>query len=267
VTQRRVVRAPTRPVYGRVEPLARTRRRHAVPRPSLLQRRLVILVIFTGVVIYGLWHSFEITKADVQSADRKAEITAETLKLTHAGLGQRNLLTLDSGQLESDLLRQDPLLRSVDVRRSWPHGLVVSSVPKQPSMGWETGDQRYVLDRDGTVIGELAANSPLPVVTDGSNLPVKIGSQVVAARFVTFATDLVGALAGQGIAVKHMDVKDTTFDLSVSTNKSFRLVFDTSRPVAGEIEDLKSILALLAVQHRAPAEYIDLRIAGKAYYK
>jgi cell division septal protein FtsQ len=238
-----------------------------VPRASLPQRRLVILAALVAVAGYGLWRSFEITNIQVESPTRGAEITTEVTKLIHQSLTQRNTLTVDTEQLVSDLQQADPLLRAVQARRSWPHGVVVTAVPKQPSLGWESGDQRYLLDRDGTVIGVLAMKSPLPVVTDGSNLPVKIGSRVVSAHFVTFVTDLVPALAGQGIRVTHLDVKDTTYDLTVATDKPYKLIFDTSRTAGEEVSDLKSVLALLNAQHKVPAEYIDVRIAGKAYYK
>jgi hypothetical protein len=64
-----------------------------------------------------------------------------------------------------------------------------------------------------------------------------------------------------------MDVKETTFDLHVTTDKGYKLIMDTSRPVEEGTRDLKAVLALLASQKKAPTEYVDLRIAGKAYYK
>jgi cell division septal protein FtsQ len=266
MNQRRV-RSGGRPVYGRAKPLARPSRTRRTPRLGLLQRRLIILAVMVAVIIYALWRTFEITNITVQSPVRSAEIKDEVRKLLDASMGQRNLLTINGDQLVGDLQQTDPLLRSVEVHRTWPHGIMISATPKQPSMGWVTGNQRYLLDKDGTAIGMLAASSPLPVVTDGSNLPVKIGIQVVSAHFVSFATDLVSALAGQGIAVTGMDVKDTTYDLTVATNRPYKLIFDTSRKPAEEVSDLNSVLALLNTQHKVPAEYVDLRIGGEAYYK
>jgi hypothetical protein len=250
-------------------PLGRPARRRGVrvPHPNMLQRRLVIMVVVVALAVYGLWKTFEITQVKVSAPGRDAEISTEVTKILHDSVWQQNLLTLDEDRLVSDLQQTDHLVRSAEVKRSWPHTVALAVVPKQPSMGWESGNQRYLLDRDGTVIGVLSTASPLPVVTDGSNLPVKIGSQVVSTRFVTFVSDLVSALGGQGIGVRHLDVKDTTFDLTVTTDRSYKLIFDTSRPAQGEVGDLKSVLALLASQHKAPAQHIDLRIAGKAYYQ
>jgi hypothetical protein len=37
--------------------------------------------------------------------------------------------------------------------------------------------------------------------------------------------------------------------------------------VEEELVDLRAVRTLLTAQKKTPAEYIDLRIAGKAYYK
>jgi len=235
---------------------------------SLVQKRLLVLVAVVLVGGFGLIKTFDINKVTVSASSRADQIQTEVVKLTHDSWGQGNLLTMDEGELVSKLQLADPQIRTVEVRREWPHGLKVSAVLKQPSMGWSSGDQRYLLDSDGTAIGMLPAGSPLPVVNDGSNLPVQVGRQVCGPRFVTFVTQLMPALAANGYQVTSLDIKDTTFDLTASTNKGYKLVFDTSRPVADEMGDLKSVLTLLTSQkHPAPTQYLDLRIAGRAYYK
>ncbi len=153
------------------------------------------------------------------------------------------------------------------MKRKWFHGVIVTATLKQPSLGWSTGNQIYVLDKDGTVIGVAAGSVSFPVVYDGSNLPVAVGQRVASVHFVDFVSSIVPALAASGITVTRLDIKDTTFDLAAQTNKGYRLLFDTSRGAAEEVADLNAVQRLLVTQKRTPAEYIDLRIAGKAYYK
>jgi cell division septal protein FtsQ len=264
----RQVRTSGRPVYGRAMPLGRPPQRRWKWRGlSALQLRLLLLGGGVLLALFGLWRMFGITAVVVQAPSRQADITAEAEKLIAASWQQKNLLTLNDGELVSDLQQADPLLRSVEVRRKWFHSIVVSATLKQPSMGWSTGNQKYLLDRDETAIGILPAGSNLPVVNDGSNLPAQIGNRVAPARLVAFVTALVPALAAEGYGVQSLDVKDTTLDLSVTTDRGYRLVFDTGRGVEEEMYDLRAIKALLTTQKKAPIEYIDLRIAGKAYYK
>jgi cell division septal protein FtsQ len=247
--------------------VARPGRAKPKPSLSLAQRRFVILAVIVALALWGLSRAFAITDVEVSAQGRGEELKASTKKLLAESWLQGNTITLNNGDLEERLLQEDPLLRSVEVRRKWFHTVRVAAVLKQPSMGWASDNQKYLVDRDGTAIGELPADSRLPVVQDGSNLPVKLGQRVASSRFVDYVGDLIPALKALGITPKAMDVKETTFDLHVTTEKGYKLIMDTSRPVEEGTRDLKAVQALLTSQKKTPAEYIDLRIAGKAYYK
>lgn len=267
MTERRV-RVSGRATYGRSQPLRRPQRRAwRPPQIGLWQQRAILLVILVCGVVWGLSKAFATTEVTVLAGAESPRV----LKAVHQLVGENawygNLLTLDPGGLASKLQQADPILKSVNVTRKLPHTITVTVSLKQPSLGWSTGNQAYLLDRDGTAIGPLPAGSKLAVVTDGSNLPVKAGDRVASARFVAFVGELVPALAALGLPAAHLDVADTTQDLSIQTSKGYRLIFDTSRSVKDELFDLKAVLATLAIQKKTPAEYIDLRISGKAYYK
>lgn len=237
------------------------------PRLSPLQRRLLIVLGLILAVGWGTGQLFALRTITVEAPGRQAIIEAESRKIVGGNWQWGNLITFDNGGFVSKLQQSDPLLRNVAVRRRWFHTIVVTAALKQPSLGWSTGNQAYVLDRDGTVIGTVAGAAAFPVVYDGSNLPLQVGQRAVSAHFVEFASGVVPALAAAGIGVTRLDVKDTTLDLTAQTNKGYRLLFDTSRGVDEEMADLMAVQRLLVAQKRTPSEYIDLRIAGKAYYK
>ncbi len=260
----RRVRSVGRPVYGRPQPLP-GRRRGLRLRMGIIPRRLIILVFGGLVLVFILKQSFDINKVDVKSSARSAEIQTQVRALTQTRWRQQNLLTLDATTLENDLLAADPMLKSVEIKRRWPHGIIATAVLKQPSLGWSSGNQAYLLDRDGSAIGLLPAGLALPVVVDGSNLPVELGKKVTSVRFVSFTTEVATALASLELNPTRYEVKDTTLDLYVTTNKGYQLIFDTSRSAGDEVSDLRALLGFL--KGKAPAQYIDLRIAGKAYYK
>ena len=267
MNQRRVIRPVGRPVYGRPAPL-RPPRRRVLPRLlSLIPRRVLGLLIGAVVVVLILQQVFHVNTVDVKSPGRAAEIQAEAFRLVGANWRQQNLLTLSNSTLAADLVQADPMVKTAEVRRRWPRGLVLTVTLKQPSLGWMSGNQAYLLDRDGSAIGTLPTGSTVPVVLDGSNLPVQLGQRVTSGRFVDFTTQLAAGLTGAKVPVTRYEVKDTTLDLYVTTAKGYKLIFDTSRPADEEVNDLKTLLGFLSRQNKAPAEYIDLRIAGKAYYK
>lgn len=263
----RRVKTTGRLTYGRAQPLSRPGRKRPRPKMSALQWRL--LVVFALVVLagWGIGQLFALRTVSVSAPARQAEIESEARKLIEGKWWWGNLVTFDESEFVSKLQQADPALRTVVVRRRWFHTVVITATLKQPSLGWSSGNQTYVLDSDGTVIGTLTGTPAFPVVYDGSNLPVQIGQRAASARFVEFVSQVVPALASSGIGVTRLDIKDTTLDLTAQTNKGYRILFDTGRGVAEELADLKAVQGLLATQKRTPAEYIDLRVAGKAYYK
>jgi cell division septal protein FtsQ len=234
---------------------------------SGLQRRLLVILILVLAGGWGIGQLFALKTVTVNAPARRAEIESEARRLIDSSWWWGNLLTFDNGEFTSKLQQADPLLRNITVRRHWFHAVVITATLKQPSLGWSTGNQVYVLDSDGTVIGSQSGASSFPVVVDGSNLPVRIGQKAASAHFVEFVGQIVPALAAVGIGVTRLDIKDTTLDLTAQTNKGYKLFFDTGRTVMEELSDLRAVQALLVAQKRTPAEYIDLRIAGKAYYK
>lgn len=266
----RRVRRVERPVlYGRPQPLRRSGwRQPGRPQLGLLPRRLIIMSVAGLVLVVALGQIFAIKQVRVEAPNgRSGEVEGEARKLLAHRWRQQNILTFDSEVLEEGLLQADPMIKTVEIRRQWPGSLKLVVTLKQPGLGWMTGDQTYLLDRDGSAIGILPPGSTLPVVVDGSNLPVKPGQHVTSSRFVGFMTELAPALSGLGLAPSRYEVKETTLDLYVMTNRNYRLIFDTSRPAGEQVADLQALLGFLAKQGKAPAEYMDLRITGKAYYK
>jgi cell division septal protein FtsQ len=269
MTEQRRIRVQGRPQYGRVAPLSRRSQKRGGPRLKLsgLQLRLLGLLVVIVVVGWGTLQLFEIKTVTVKVPNRGGEVESESRRLVEGNFWWGNMLTFDSEAFAAKLQHVDPLLRNVSVKRRWMHAIEVTASLKQPSMAWSTGNQGYILDRDGTVIGAVTSPGGLPLVYDGSNLPVEVGQKAASGRFVEFVSALVPALAKNGLAVTRLDIKDTTIDLTATTNKGYRLLFDTSRGVDEEIADLQAVQRLLVAQKKTPAEYIDLRISGKAYYK
>jgi cell division septal protein FtsQ len=229
--------------------------------------RYVLFAIGIVLVLFGLYAAFAIKTIEVRSPSRGAEIKAEALKIKQGSLRQGNLALLGAGQFADDLKKSDPLILSVELKRRWFHTLQIVVNLKQPGIGWTTGNQSYLVDRDGTIIDSFPAGSALPVVVDDSNLPVKISQRIVATKFVTFVTELIPHIPEYGLSVTKVEVKETTVDLYVTTNKGYQLIFDTSRNASDELADLKGVMALITSQKKTPTAYIDLRIPNKAYFK
>lgn len=263
--QRRQVRSVPRPVY---------RQRYDAPRrhrPEIhfttWQWRLALVGVLIIAAIIALGQLFAIRTISVQPAVRTAVLTPEIRTALRANFWQGNLLTLSSGHLTSDLLAADPTLQQVTITRQWPHGLSVVISEKVASLGWETAGQTFIIDHNGIVLQPAQSTAHLTIVQDDSNLPVHPGQQVVTPQFVTFCQQLEEQIPNTGLTLTKLEIHDTTFDLYATTNRGYQIIFDTSRAVGPEINDLKATLKALVQQHATPSQYIDLRIAGRAYYQ
>lgn len=262
----RRVTPPPRPSFGRP-----TSRSSSAGRPAAnwvwRQWRLILLVIFVWLV----WSYFGIRSITISGAKAidQTKLSAEASLLLHHRPWGNNLLTMNDTKLVGDLQQQEYRLKSVRVIRHFPHRLELAVVERQPSLNWQTGAQVYVLDIDGSLIGPASGQSvSLPTVVDSTNLPVKVGDKVVPPHFVKFCSDLIQLLPQRtGINIAGLRVPDTTSEVYVSTNKGYMIKFDTTREASGEVDDLVNVLATLTKIKKTPAEYIDLRVENKAYYR
>jgi cell division septal protein FtsQ len=107
----------------------------------------------------------------------------------------------------------------------------------------------------------------LPVVIDGSSIPVKVGDRVVSRDFVDFVLKLNDYFKDNKIEVEQIFVSETTSELNVKLKDGYIIKFNTSDTADSQIKSLAATLALIKSQNKKPSEYIDLRVTGKAFYK
>lgn len=268
-SRQRQVRPPYRAQYG--VPSARPRPK-AAPRvsveiPSNLPWRWIALAGGVVLALTALRQAVLISDIKVGQGIQTEQIPNTVRALMVEDWRQGSTLTLDTEKMEGELLAAKPQLKSVEVRRDGLRTITVNGTLKSPALGWSSGGQNFLLDRDGTAIGPLLDGNKVPVIFDGSNLPVKVGTRVASPRFVAFAAEVPGGLAAAGLGLKGLRVQETTYDLWAETAAGYRIIFDTNRDLSEQIEDLKLVQASLKAQGRVPAEYIDLRVGDKAYYR
>ncbi len=261
--ERRSVRRSLRPVYS-----GRSFGPAPPPGERLWVRPLIGLILVVALISW-FWFGLKLNTIKVSgnqfvSSERISTAVNDQL---NRHWWWRNSLLLDPGSLSTNLLASQPGLQSAKVTRTWPHGLSVKVSERRPSLGWQTGGQSYLVDKDGSIIGPLQSAAGLPVVTDSSNLPVKTGDKVVAPRFISFVQQIAAGLPKQGFKVTALRIPETSSELYVSTNRNLMIKFDTTREASDELLSLQQVMKQLSGAHKTPAEYIDLRVEGKAYYK
>lgn len=261
---RRVTRPP-RPVY---RPVSGRRQQggEGVRIPNLWKYWRLWLVL--GVV-YLVWRQFDVRTIQINGLSHldKATVTKEVSESLNSRPWGDNLLSMDPNRLTDDLQKKEYRIKTVHTVRHFPGTLEVQISERQPSLNWQTGGRSFVLDIDGSLIGETgAASANLPTVVDSTNLPAKVGDKVVPPHFVAFCNDVVAGMPKLGLRVVGLKVPDTTSEVYITTDKGYYVKFDTTREASGELSDLQSVLATLKKINKSPTQYIDLRVERKAYW-
>lgn len=260
---RRVIKT-TRPVYGSRQQAPKPYR----PTITLARFKTVVKLAVVGGLVMMAYGWFNIRTIDVEGVK---SLPAELVRTkTETALGKaffgRNLLTMRAGKSTRELQAAEPLLKTVTLERHWPNRLKVIVEERQPSLNWTSGNQTFLIDGDGTAIGPTTEPG-LANVVDSTNLPVKPGDRVAPRRFVEFIGNLNAQIPSSGVKVTGYRVPDTTSEVYAVTEMGYIIKFDTTRGAGDQMADLVKVLQTLSQLRKSPAEYIDLRIPNKAYYR
>jgi hypothetical protein len=192
--------------------------------------------------------------------------TTDSLMSASQNLVGRNLLTLSEQQVFREFLESESSLASLRLTRGFPHQLQVYFSRRQPSILWLVGETRWSIDESGVLFPyDPVTAEGRPTVVDQRSQPVRHGQQLVSPQFVAFVREggaeipsLIGGRLMRG------EVDETTLQLRFVTEWGWSIIFDTSRPLSGQ---LASLALILKDRRELIHEYVDLRLPGRAYLK
>ena len=224
---------------------------------------LVVLSLFYIAIFSPLFRVRTIAVRGNQQLTA-TEVQQQVVALLNKSFLGDNAIFVNPEGLAKELRAANYQLEEVRVERSLLGGLRVTIKEQQATLQWKSGSSVFVLSGNGVAYAEQQKlNTSLPTVEDSTNLPVKTGQKIVPSSFVAFVTDLNTKLASAGVVVASISVPETTTELAIKTKQGIVIKFDTTRNVEGQIMDYRSVMA----KKISPKEYIDLRIAGKVFYK
>ncbi len=229
--------------------LGRLRPRIGWPR-TLFSLTIIAVV---AVAIIALNSSlFDISEIEVAGADVVSP--AAIAQLT--GLQGQNIVQADLDAAREPVLAL-PMVRSVEIHRSWPNRMKVVIVERRPWGRWRTNDIVWAIDREGVILEGVAPPADGPIITQTSALPpVRAGQRIDAT-----AVELVAELDERGAPVSLPAV------IAYEWSQQLGLVVITEhgRVVFGDAEGLEykydvwSQLELEAIRRGEPLLLADLR--------
>lgn len=187
----------------------------------------------------------------------------------------RNKITVDTSHVKRELLKQFPELATVSVTIPMlAHRPIVYVQPARPALILSSGAGAFLVDTSGKALLRAKKaedlNQPgLPVVADQSGLKLSPNTQALASSQVSFIRIVIAQLAARQLTVAAITLPPAASQIDVQITGQpylvkFNLHSNTPREQAGTF---LATLEQLKKQNITPSQYVDVRVAGRAYYK
>lgn len=140
---------------------------------------------------------------------------------------------------------------------------------RQPVAGWQINAKQYYVDSQGVVYQENYGAAPAVQIVDDSGVTPEQGSAVASARLLSFVGRATHEAGQRGYPITSVILPiGATRMLELRTEGQGRPVVRVSvdRGAREQIEDMSRVMAYLD-KTNTKAEYIDVRVAGRAIYR
>jgi hypothetical protein len=210
--------------------------------------------------------SATIAKSHVDAYQQTAD------KLLSASLSSHTKPTINTALIDSQLLTSYPELASASTTVPFiGNRATVTLVPAQAVLADVLVDRTVSIDSRGIDITDAHDNSvspSLPKVMDRSGTRSNPGHTVLPSSTVRFIMTLIYQLHSQSITVTTMVLADSGSELDVSvTGRGYFTKFNLQTDPRLQAGTLAATLKSIDAQHITPTTYIDVRLAGRIYYK
>lgn len=186
----------------------------------------------------------------------------------------QNKLTVNSRGIERAMQAQFPELQTVVVSLSAfgssPKVYVSPSVPK---LIYVSKSSMFVLDGNGRAL--IAANQVarleklnLPAVTDQNGQDITLGKVAIPKSYVTFIAEVSGQLKAKGLKITSVTLPLVANEMDVRIEGvNYSVKFNLQGDAREEVGSFLALQKYMTANGKTAAQYIDVRVEGKAYYK
>jgi cell division septal protein FtsQ len=196
-----------------------------------------------------------------------------------AAIGGANIFWVDRAQIVARLSSL-PVVQHVDVSATLPDIVEIRIVEREPAAFWTSGDQSYLVDREGVILKAVDAETQqaracagepcdprlaaLPSVAQVEGRQLAPGDRVAAGALATSAR-LAALLPSVGVQPLSFDWSPDS-GLEVPTRDGWRARFDERGNIEQQIATLRSVRDQLS-RTKTGAELIDVRFGDRPYFR
>jgi len=139
---------------------------------------------------------------------------------------------------------------------------------RNPVVAWRTGNMTMYVDAKGNTFQRSYYQDPGVQVVDQTGIPATDNQVLASNTFLGFIGKVIGRMKENGYAVNQIVLPaNTTRQVQVAVGGvGYPIKFSIDRPVGEQAEDASRAIRYLASKG-VTAEYVDVRVSGRAYYK
>jgi hypothetical protein len=243
--------------------------------------RLLDWAIITAAVLLAVYGLSLNSKTEVEASSeayRPQAVYEQAASQITSGLKYRSKLTFDEKALSDSLRRQFPEINSVSANLSlFSRNPKLSIAVAEPSLIFQGTEGTYgvnlkmVIDAKGTVIGPVAdftSIKNLPLVYDETGFGARKGEAALSRSDVNFILTVIAQAKKNKVPIKSLTFPKSAQELDLRTaDKPYYVKFYLGG------DPLLQSGQLLAARHqfeqsdKQPKQYLDVRVAGKIFYK
>jgi hypothetical protein len=248
--------------------------------PSKL-RLLPTILAATAIIISLLFNLTLSAKPYLAIADDNKYIyrpeeayMQEAEKILGSSISNMTKLTINLAQAEEQMLSKFPELYAVSLRLPvLGRRLNMVLDIRTPAVILSTPGKSLIIDSTGRAVSRLQdlqieSRKDLIVIKDESGLQVNIGEQAVTTETVDFIKSVSAQLSGQSLVVSELTLPQAANQLDIRLEG---IPYFIKTDIAGDARlQIGSFLAVkekLGREGVVPAEYVDVRVEEKVFYK
>lgn len=254
--------------------LARKKRRRFFTKLGLIIVILLAVIIGSGyVVFYSGWteiRSISINGLKTLTAEQIYPMVNEKLEERSLPILKvkylKNNLFFNPEPIKETLLANFTIIKNIEIKKDYPHDVNIEIIERTPIGTWCYTENCFYFDEEGMLWGKAlkSSGSLLLTVQDERTQPDKF--ETVDLEFWDKIKNSVSGLNSLGIkTVRTIIPSDSISNFRIYTAKNYYLLFSLENDIATQIDVLRIFLENKAEDFTA--QYIDLRIEGRVYYK